>query len=147
MSSKIEIRPISSSTIQLEEFAIEARESGYDFVDRLIQESKSGDNRFEKKGECFCGIFYGDVLVGCGGINQDPYTDQHIGRLRHIYVLKHARKKGLARQLVLELVNRSKATFNIFRLRAADKDAAKFYDAIGFSRTDDENASHIMRVR
>ena len=146
MSKIIEIFPIDPSTAQLEELAVEARKLGHAFVDRLIQDARTGQNRFEKSGECFYGVFCDGMLVGCGGINQDPYTDQHVGRLRHIYVLANARREGLARMLVQELLNRSKVTFSTFRLRTSGEIADKFYDAMGFVRTDDENATHIIRV-
>lgn len=146
MEYLIEIRPLDPGASQLDDLAIEARKSGYTFVDRLIQEARTGHNGFDRKGECFCGIYRDGALVGFGGVNQDPYADQHVGRLRHIYILASARRSGLARLLVRELLNRGKTAFSTFRLRTADRGADEFYEAIGFVRTDEDDATHVMRI-
>jgi len=144
MLNDVEIRPINPGTPQLEKLAIEARNSGYTFVDRLIHEAKSGQNCFNNAGEIFCGVYYQGSLVGCGGINQDPYTDQEVGRLRHVYILARVRRNGLAKLLVDELLKRSTGAFPAIRLRTSNENADKFYEAIGFARTDVADATHII---
>lgn len=146
MSSKFKISPIEPSSEQLEKIAIEAREQGYAFIDRLIDEAKSGQNFFNQNGECFHGAFIDGTLVGCGGINCDPYTDQEVGRLRHVYVLKRYRRTGIARELVRHLLKQSNATFSVVRLRTSDQNADKFYEALGFSRTVEKDATHIIEI-
>lgn len=147
MSSKFKIAPIEPSSEQLEKIAIEAREQGYAFIDRLIDEAKSGQNSFNQNGESFHGAFFDGALVGCGGINCDPYTDQEVGRLRHVYVLKRYRRTGKARELVRHLLKQSNATFRVVRLRTSDQNADKFYEALGFSRTVEKDATHIIELR
>ncbi|MDE9449517.1 GNAT family N-acetyltransferase [Aliiroseovarius sp. Z3] len=146
MPSKRRIIPIDPEAKQLVKLAVEAEEQGYAFVDRLIQEAKSGENGFNEKGECFCGVFLDGELVGCGGINVDPYIDQKVGRLRHVYILKRNRRAGVASALVHNLLERSKPAFSSIRLRTSDRNADKFYEALGFSRTDEENATHIIKI-
>ncbi|MGH1415611.1 MAG: GNAT family N-acetyltransferase [Pelagimonas sp.] len=126
--------------------AAEASQLGYAFMDRLIAEAKSGRNKFDKSGECFCGVFYDDMLVGCGGINQDPYVDQDVGRLRHVYILSEFRAKGLGSALVKDLLQRSKPNFGIIRLRTSDSNADTFYQAIGFAPVDHESATHLIET-
>ncbi len=56
---------------------------------RLINEYKNKVNVFNKTRECLYGIFQGDMLIGVGGLNGDPYTkDNKIGRLREILYFK-----------------------------------------------------------
>ncbi|KIC43369.1 hypothetical protein RA27_00285 [Ruegeria sp. ANG-R] len=138
--------PLRPSSSQLERLAIEAKEQGYAFVGRLINEAKSGTNNFDKTGECFLGVFIDEVLVGCGGVNVDPFTDQDIGRLRHIYVLKAYRRKGIASKLVKQLLNHSKTPFTSVRLRTPDQNANAFYEAIGFFRVSHEYATHTIET-
>lgn len=147
MSNELKITPINPITPQLDEFAVEARMEGYSFVDRLINEAQSGRNVFSRKGECFCGVFVDEKLVECGGINIEPYAKQMVGRLRHVYVLKRYRRAGIASALVRDLLERSKVTFNVVRLRTSDKSADMFYEALGLSRVDDESATHMIKLK
>ncbi len=130
----------------LEKLAIEARRQGYSFMDRLLDEARSGKNVFQNHGECFCGVFIDESLVGCGGINQDPYIDQNVGRLRHVYVLDAYRRNGIAAELVRSLLRRCKPAFNAVRLRTPDESAGKFYDALGFKRANRDTATHLIEV-
>lgn len=146
MAKNIKIIPIDPNTEHFQELAIEARAAGYKFVDRLIEDAHSGLNCFDKEGECFCGVFIDGALIGCGGVNRDPYTNRHVGRVRHVYILQNFRKNGVGKALVFELISRSKNIFKTFRLRTSDSKADAFYEAIGFARTNEPNASHIMKV-
>ncbi len=147
MRRKIEILPIKPHSALLRPLAVEARRDGYRFVDRLIEEALDGRNSFTGEGECFLGIFEDGELVGCGGVNKDPYVIQHVGRLRHVYVLSSARRKGLATELVRELLRRCEHSFSVFRLRTSDKNADAFYERFGFERSNDEDASHFLATR
>ncbi|MCG7521512.1 GNAT family N-acetyltransferase [Ruegeria sp. Ofav3-42] len=146
MSDAIKISPLNPSSDQLERLAIEAAEQGYSFFNRLINDAKSGANNFSRTGECFLGVYSGKVLVGCGGINFDPFTDRKVGRLRHVYVLDSYRRKGIASNLVKKLLEHSKATFSTIRLRTPDQNANEFYEAIGFSRINNEHATHAIEI-
>lgn len=146
MPEKIEILPLEPDSELLDEIAVEARAEGYAFVDRLIDEAKSGENRFDRKGENFCGAFIDGALVGCGGLNIDPYTDRKVGRLRHVFILSRSRRMGVAHELVQHLINRSSAEFSEVRLRTSDQKADKFYEAIGFNRTTEEGATHKIQL-
>ena len=146
MSSKLKIFPIDPGSEQLEKIAVEAGEQGYRFIDRLIAEANSGQNVFNQNGECFQGAFIDGTLVACGGINRDPYTDQEVGRLRHVYVLRRYRRTGIAKELVQHLLKHSNAAFSVVRLRTSDQNADKFYEALGFSRTVKNDATHIIEI-
>lgn len=65
----------------------DSEEEGFNFLIRLINGYKNKVNVFNKTGECLYGIFQGDMLIGVGGLNEDPYTkDNKIGRLRRFYI-------------------------------------------------------------
>ena len=146
MPMDVTIHPIESGSDLLETLATEARAQGYAFVDRLIDEARSGQNAFQKAGECFCGVFVDGTLVGCGGLNQDPYVGPTVGRIRHIFILAAYRRRGIAAALVRELLRRAKPAFATVRLRTPDKNASRFYEALGFERTDHETATHLIKT-
>jgi len=115
-----------------------SKEEGYRFVDKTKQEWHSGKNSFSKNGEAFFLVYDGEVLVGCGGVNIDPYTDNaKIGRVRHLYVLPAYRRKGIARSLVNEIINKSRHSFSVLRLRANSLNIGSydFYLSCGFQET------------
>lgn len=147
MTNSLKITFIGPNDIRLDCLVDEARSEGYKFVDRLLSEAKAGINLFDKDGEVFCGAFVNGQLVGCGGVNIDPYTNERVGRLRHVYVLNAVRRQGVATGLVKELLMKSKFEFGKIRLRTPDQRADKFYEAIGFQTTSEQMATHIICTR
>lgn len=120
-----------------------ARDEGFAFAERLVGEWRSGANRFDRPGEMFAEARDGQVLVGFGGLNRCPYAgDPGVGRLRHVYVRADRRAQGVGRALVSALLRRA-GTFHRVRLRAADG-AAAFYERLGFSVTDEVDATHAI---
>ena len=145
MTAGLEISEVGPTDFRLGPLAAEARAEGYAFMDRLMSEARTGANCFDKVGEVFCGALYKGRLVGCGGVNIDPYADRVVGRLRHIYVLKEFRRMGVATGLVQTLLERSRLYFETIRLRTPDEGAGRFYEAIGFTRTAEEAATHFIQ--
>ncbi|MFO1169915.1 MAG: GNAT family N-acetyltransferase [Hyphomicrobiaceae bacterium] len=121
---------------------LEARASNHTFLDRLIADWHSGANRFDAPGECYLGVYDGDTLIACGGLNRDPYIadDPAIGRLRHLYVAEAYRGRGVGRHLVDGLIARATA-FRRIRLRATPE-AVAFYERLGFLLVDESHATH-----
>lgn len=147
MHEKIIIRPIDPDSPDLTGLAVEAGAEGYSFIERHLKEAKSGENRFDKKGECFFGAYSEGKLIACGGVNQDPYTHENMGRLRHIYVSSEARRGGIASLLVKKMLDHCQSDFESFRLRTPDENADQFYEALGFKRTDEKDATHILTLK
>jgi GNAT superfamily N-acetyltransferase len=107
---------------------------GTTFVERLVREWHSGDNRFDRPGERLFGAFDGDALVGCGGINVDPYAnDPELGRVRHVYVLAHRRRAGVGRALLHAIMAHARPHFRRVRLKTETLDAVRFYESLGFA--------------
>ena len=127
----------------------EAAREGFGFIDRLVDDWRSGANRFDQSGELFLGGFLEDKLVAVCGLNRDPYTNQaEIGRLRHLYVEPTQRRRGIASALVRHILGEAEAesVFQSVRLRTPSHAAAAFYAALGFLRITDETATHTMAL-
>jgi GNAT superfamily N-acetyltransferase len=122
------------------------RAEGFPFVERLVSEWERGENRFAKPGEVFLGSYVDDVLVGFGGLNRDPYSgDPDEGRVRHVYFEPAVRGLGLGGVLVRELVQRAAPAF--VRLRLATRQAAAFYEHLGFRPVTGPNVTHVLDLR
>ena len=141
----IEIKRIVLPMPGMDELQNEAHEEGYNFIDRLVKEWLSGENRFDKQGEVLRGCVDQGVLVAIGGLNRDPFIEAaDVGRIRRVYVRPAWRNKGLGRALVASLVDDARKYFRCVRLRAGSPLAAKLYESIGFLPVADPNATHIL---
>jgi GNAT superfamily N-acetyltransferase len=144
---KVEIRPMEALGDGIAPLVLEADREGYAFMQRLEQDWRSGANRFDRAGEALFGAFSGERLVGVGGLNRDPYVrTEGIGRLRHLYVAFHARRRGVGRLLVERIIAEARGSFAVLRLRTLSADAAAFYRRLGFIETDEDAATHVMRI-
>lgn len=112
----------------------ESLSEGYRFVQTLLDEYQSGANRFETTGAILLGVYAQGHLIGVGGVQQDPYLQRaDIGRIRHVYVLNACRRHGIGKLLLHALVDHARQHFTMLTLRTNTPDAARFYEAIGFS--------------
>jgi GNAT superfamily N-acetyltransferase len=130
---------------RLGQLVAESLEDGYDFLDTLVDELRSGANRFDRPGEMLLGAFDGAALVAVGGVTHDPYTEEPgIGRIRRVYVLRAFRGFGVGSLLVRALMVRASAHFHIVTLRTDSERAARFYTKLGFSSSSGRDAvTHI----
>lgn len=137
---KIEIPVAGLEELQSESFA-----EGYNFLDRLVRDWQSGENRFDGPGEIFLGAFDKDLLIAVGGLNRDPFAgDPEIGRIRRVYVRAAWRNKGIGRSLVNSLIEHARQNFSIVRLRAENPAAARLYERLDFLPIDDPHATHLL---
>lgn len=136
----------------LARLAVEAKLEGYDFVQRTIDEWRGGVNCFSRPGEILWGVFEDGQCIGIGGLNVDPYTnDPKVGRVRHLYVSKSYRKRGVASDLLDMVIKRSKDSFNVLRVSthkpgAANPEGDKFYELIGFARVQGDKQTHCLKL-
>ncbi len=126
----------------------ESKEEGFNFLIKLISEYENKINTFNKTGECLYGIFQGEKLIGIGGLNEDPYTENNkIGRVRRFYIAKEYRRKGVGRLLLLRILSDAKKYFNIVVLHTDTEQGDKFYTSSGFvKRTKYVGASHYVNI-
>jgi GNAT superfamily N-acetyltransferase len=87
-------------------------------------------------------------VVGVCGLNIDPYTaNEGVGRVRHLYVLSAFRRRGVGRGLTAAVIEAARGRFGQLRLRTANPEAARLYEAIGFQPSGRAaDCTHIMKL-
>lgn len=137
---KIEL-PVDGIDRLLDEACVE----GYSFVETLLEDWATGQNRFDAPGEILCGHLDQGQVVAVGGLNRDPFVGQpDVGRIRRVYVRSDWRRRGVGRVLVSALIEHARMSFRCVRLRADNPRTSAFYETMGFTAIDDANASHIL---
>jgi GNAT superfamily N-acetyltransferase len=147
--SEFTIRPLPPSSWGDVDRLVEASvEEGFRFLARLRDEHASSANRFDGEGEVLLGMWRGEEMVAVGGLNRDPYSGGPCtGRVRHVYVLPSARRAGVGRALVGELIGRAGGWFDELVLRTDTAEAARFYEALGFrAESEVEGATHRLSL-
>jgi GNAT superfamily N-acetyltransferase len=145
MHETISIQTIQLPIAGLDALHAEALAEGYDFIDTLVSEWATGENRFDRAGEALYGCLEDGLLVAVGGLTIDPYIDSgDTGRIRRVYVRPAWRNRGLGRALVSALIDEARRGFAAVRLRAENADAGRLYERLGFSPIEDPNATHLM---
>ena len=121
---------------RLQHLIQESRAEGFAFVARLTSDWRSGENRFDRRGEALFVVDEGGEVVAICGLNIDPFHDDpRVARLRHLYVARAARRRGLGRFLVGRALEHATANaFTRVRLRTDTSEAATFYERLGFGR-------------
>jgi GNAT superfamily N-acetyltransferase len=111
-----------------------AHAEGFSMLDRLIDNFRSGENRFDRSGEALFGAEQSGKLVGIGGLNVDPYfNDAGLGRVRHLYVHPAARKSGVGRMITEAIEAHAAGRFTKLQLFTPTEAAAKFYEVLGYA--------------
>lgn len=119
---------------------------GFNMLERLGQRYDEG-RRFDGPGEGLFAAREGRRLLGVAGLCVDPYLEApDVGRVRHVYVDPEARRRGVGRELVGRVVERSAASFRRLRLRTLEDPADRFYRALGFQITHEADATHVLET-
>ena len=114
----------------------ESERQGFRFVRRLVEEWRSGANRFDRPGEVLFAARSGDDVIGVCGLNVDPYAqDPRTGRVRHLYVLALHRRAGVGEQLVADIIEMARSRFSRLHLHTTSTAAARLYERLGFRPT------------
>ena len=146
-TSMITIYPIELPAPGMEQLQTEALQEGFLFIERLWNEWQSGSNRFVAPGERLYGCRDQTELVAIGGLNQDPFAGRReVGRARRVYVRPAWRNKGIGEALIHSLVEDARTSFSALHLRTDNRTAARLYERIGFLRSLDLNATHVMNL-
>lgn len=126
----------------------ESLSQGFRFVERLIREYCSGLNCFDKSGELLITASVQGIVVGLGGLNQDPYfNDPKVGRLRHLYVASDWRRCGVGRLLVTQLIHEANQHYQLLTLRTDTQEANQFYQKLGFKISPNwEHTTHHLQL-
>ena len=141
----IQIEPTTLLDDDLDPLVLDADADGHRFMRRLRDDWISGENRFDRLGEKLLRARMDGRLVGLGGLNIDPFAQAaRVGRLRHLYVIRDARRLGIGGALVRQILATAPPHFSIVRLRTDSPDAAAFYVRLGFHPTDEVGATHVL---
>lgn len=135
--SELEVKQIENLlSIDFAHLVKESKEDGFRFLERLVDEYRSGTNTFHKPGELLYGVYNTDgILVAIGGLNVDPFSEnQKIGRLRRFYVASSYRRKGVGALLLNEIIPNARRHFEVLVLNTDTESADKFYTSLGFSK-------------
>jgi GNAT superfamily N-acetyltransferase len=131
----------------LTELQTDARKEGYNFIETLVKEWSTGENRFNAPGEVLCGCTDQGLLVAVGGLSRDPFTTaSDVGRIRRIYVRPKWRNRGFGTALVTSLIEQARKNFRYVRLRAENRSAARLYEKTGFVPSEESNATHVLSL-
>ena len=145
MAAVVWIQRIELPAPGIEQMQAEARCEGYQFLQTLVSEWVSGENRFDAAGEILCGHLAQGVLVAVGGLNCDPFlADRRVGRIRRLYVRRAWRNKGIGGALLDTLLGVARQSFGSVRLRAENPQAARLYERKGFIQLPSATATHIL---
>jgi len=126
---------------------VEARREGHVFVERFHAEWQEGRERYDGENEGLFGAFLGERFVGMAAIGRDPYAqDPSIGRLRHVFVIRAARREGVAAALVEACLERGRG-FDLIRLRSRNPGTRRLYERLGFEPVALKDATHVFRKR
>lgn len=94
------------------------------------------------------GAWTSQRLVGVGGLNTDPYTQEpRVGRVRHLYVLEARRRRGVGRSLVAAIAAEAQGSFDRLRVRTPSPGGAAFYESFGFERCSEKHCTHSLDLR
>jgi GNAT superfamily N-acetyltransferase len=126
-----------------------AIEDGFRAIGRLKSDWESGANRFDQPGEAFFEARHDGELVGVCGLNRDPFArDKIVGRLRRMFVMPAARRRGVGQLLVAKALQHALGEFEVVRLRTDSQAADEFYRALGFKRIEgDDDATHELVLK
>lgn len=139
----VDIRPISLDKTDIAALADEAWGEGYPFVERMLADWRSGEYLFDGPGEQLLGAFDEDRIIGFCGLGRDPFIKGPVGRIRHLYVSRPFRCTGIAKLLVLKVLDGAEAFFPRIRLRSTPA-AVGFYEHLGFLPVEEAEATHSL---
>lgn len=142
---QLAIRNLDLDRQDLDAIRREAAGEGLRLVERLVDNWNSGSNRFDAAHDRLVGAWLGADLVAVCGLTSDPYEPApRRGRLRHLFVRRAWRRRGVARALVTHLLAAAQGAFDEIRLRTHSDGAAAFYEELGFTRIASPHATHSL---
>jgi GNAT superfamily N-acetyltransferase len=109
----------------------EAASEGWKHVERLANDWQSGIMRFDGDGEVLLAAFLDDVLIGVGGLTNDPHVPSAL-RMRRFYVRPAYRRMGVGRKLATALLERASAIDRAVTVNASGGSGA-FWLSLGFA--------------
>lgn len=130
----INVKKVDLNKTEFTDLVNESLSEGHRHINRLLEDYKSGTNRFDEEGEALFAAYLKDRIIGICGLNKDPYlNDRSIGRVRRLYVLKAYRQNGVGRRLMYTVIQEARRHYTVIVLSTDNPVADKFYRSLGFS--------------
>ena len=138
------IRPLAATDLTaLESLAASADHEGFRFLTRFVRDLRASAAALDTAREFFLGAVIDERIVGVGGVTPDPYVaDSTTGRIRHLYVAAYHRRRGVGTALMRSLEARACQQYERLRLRTDTRDAAAFYERLGYVSVNHDTATH-----
>ena len=115
------------------------------FATRLMDDYRSGANRFAGRGELLLIARDQDgTVLGVCGLN--AMTRAGVGRVRRFYVLPAMRSRGIGAALLERIVTAARLHFIRLELNTASPRAAAFYQRHGFQAVQHKDATHELEL-
>lgn len=122
-----------------------SKDEGFNFLSRLVNEWENGKNRFEGEHEKLYKVELNGKIIGIGGINKNPYSeDEKEGRIRRFYIHPNYRKRKIGTRLIRKIIEDYKLKYQKLTLRTDNEIASKFYESIGFKKVESKNSTHAI---
>ena len=131
---------------EISHLADQSRREGFRFVERLIADFASNENRFDQSGEALFAVFDQQECVGIGGVSLDPAGIARIGRVRRVYVAPSYRGRGVGRLLMTQIEAWSRDHFSSLQLFTDTDEASDFYEALGYEPLGEDKVSHVKTL-
>lgn len=133
---------------RLSNLLAESHQEGFRSVHRLIEDWKTGTNRFDRPGEALFVAEQNNCLVGVCGLNYDPYCmNSTTGRVRRLYVLPEYRRLGIGRALVEEVIIDARSNFDWLHVRTNNPTGDRFFQDLGFVvAASEEHVTHKLNL-
>jgi GNAT superfamily N-acetyltransferase len=143
----IEIRPFRPDDwAAFAALVAESEADGFGFMRRFADSFP--DSEQLREDAIWLTVWREKELVAFGGLTPDPHVEEpRVGRLRHIYVCRANRRRGVGRALVDALERAADDNFDVIRLRTDTVEAARFYGQLGYAAlAGDAHATHQRHV-
>jgi GNAT superfamily N-acetyltransferase len=120
-----------------------ADDEAFEMLGVLAEEWASGRGRFDGPGELLAAAIEGSMLAGIGGMSRDPVVPEAL-RMRRFYVYPPYRRRGVGRAMARFLLERPEVGRRPVTLNAPQREAARFWEALGFVPDLRDGHTHIF---
>lgn len=128
---------------QLAHLAKTSAQEGFDYVQRFCANWENGNNRFDRPGEAFFAAVFEDKILGIGGRNIDPYSNNPgIARVRRMYISPEWRHIRMGSKILENILDVPAGMFHKITVRTMNPAARKFYEYHGFCYVGEGEVTH-----
>ena len=129
------------------EILLACTQEGHGMVKRLLNDFRSGANRFDRPGEALFVHLAASSAMAVGGLNLEPETCYgKAGRIRRLYVLPDRRGRGLARSLIEATMAFASGYHEVLTVNVGTLPARGLYEHLGFAPVEHPRITHIRRL-